>query len=64
MMTIEHSGETARVTLAVESKLVTLQRPNARRYTRENHQIRHSGDTFFNHVTKLQDKELVWGRKA
>ena len=64
MMTIEHSGETARVTLAVESKLVTLQRPNARRYTRENHQIRHAGDTFFDHVTKLQDKELVWGRKA
>lgn len=64
VMTIEHSGETIRVTLSVESKLVTLQRPNTRRYTSENHQIRHPGDTFFDHVTKLQDKEIVWGRKA
>jgi hypothetical protein len=64
VMTIEHTGETARVNISVESKLVTLQRPNTRRYTRQNHQIRNSGDTFFNYVTKLQDKEIVWGRKA
>ena len=64
VMTIEHSGETMRVTLSVESKLVTLQRPNTRRYTSANHKIRYPSDTFFDHVTKLQDKEIVWGRKA
>lgn len=64
VMTIEHSGESMRVTLSVESKLVTLQRPNTRRYTSANHKIRYPSDTFFDHVTKLQDKEIVWGRAA
>lgn len=62
VMVIQHSGETVTVELSIESKLVTLQRANLRRYTRQNHILRHPGDTFFNYVTKLQDKEVVWGR--
>lgn len=64
VMTIEHSGESVRVSLSVESKLVTLQRPNIRRYTSANHKLRYPTDTFFDYVTDLQDKEVVWGRKA
>lgn len=64
VMTIQHSGESVRVNLSVESKLVTLQRPNSRRYTSANHKLRHPTDTFFDYVTSLQDKEIVWGRKA
>ena len=64
VMTIEHTGESIRVNLSVESKLVTLQRANARRYTSANHKLRHPTDTFFDYVTSLQDKEIVWGRKA
>jgi hypothetical protein len=64
VMTIEHSGESVRVSLSVESKLVTLQRPNVRRYTSANHKLRYPTDTFFDYVTDLQDKEVVWGRKA
>lgn len=64
VMTIQHSGDSVRVNLSVESKLVTLQRPNSRRYTSANHKLRHPTDTFFDYVTSLQDKEIVWGRKA
>jgi len=64
VMTIQHSGEKMNVTLSIESKLVTLQRPNIRRYTSANHKLRNPGDTFFDYVAKLQDKEIVWGRKA
>ena len=64
VMVIQHGGETMTVDLSIESKLVTLQRANLRRYTRQNHILRHPGDTFFNYVTKLQDKEVVWGHAA
>lgn len=64
VMTIQHSGDKMNVTLSIESKLVTLQRPNIRRYTSANHKLRNPSDTFFDYVAKLQDKEIVWGRKA
>jgi hypothetical protein len=64
VMTIQHSGDKLNVTLSIESKLVTLQRPNIRRYTSANHKLRNAGDTFFDYVTELQDKEIVWGRKS
>lgn len=62
VMTHEDDGTSARITLTVESKLVTLQRPNIRRYTSENHKLRYAGDTFFDFVEQLQDKEIAWGR--
>ena len=61
VMTIEHTGETATVTMSIESKLVTLQRANVRRYTSENHKLRHPTDTFFDFVSDLQDKSIQWG---
>lgn len=64
VMTIQHSGDKLNVTLSIESKLVTLQRPNIRRYTSANHKLRYAGDTFFDYVTELQDREIVWGRKS
>jgi hypothetical protein len=62
VMTIQHSANTATISLTIESKLVSLQRPNVRRYTSANHKMRHPGDTFFDFVQPLQDKELAWGR--
>jgi hypothetical protein len=50
------------ITVAIENKLVTLQRPNIRRYTSANHKLRHPTDTFFDFVQALQDKEIAWGR--
>ena len=62
VMTIQEDGTTATIELTVESKLVSLQRPNMRRYTSESHKARYPGDTFFDFVEQLQDKEIAWGR--
>lgn len=62
-MTIEDSGETSVISIAVESKLIRLEKASNRRYTEENHLSRHSSDTFFSYVTDLQDKQVVWGRE-
>jgi len=74
-MIIEDSGETATVSLSVESRLITLERARVRRYTSESHAAVRlkkwldngntgtpAADTFFDWVTKLQDKQIVWGR--
>lgn len=61
-MTIEDSGDASTITLTVESKWVKLDRPNIRRYTSESQKSRYSTDTFFDWVSDLQDKEIVWGR--
>lgn len=67
-MTIQDAAESATISLTVESRLIALERPNIRRYTRESHAgIRTAkglsgSDTFFDWVTKLQDKQIVWGR--
>jgi len=58
----EDDGETAIVTLEVDSKLVRLESASNWRYTHESHQARHTGDTFFSYVADLQDREIVWGR--
>jgi hypothetical protein len=64
VMNITHSADSVRVQLTIESKLIALQRANVRRYTSENHKLRHPTDTFFDWVVSLQDKEIAWGRKA
>jgi hypothetical protein len=67
-MTIQDAAESATISLTVESRLIALERPNIRRYTRESHAgVRAAkglsgSDTFFDWVTKLQDKQIVWGR--
>jgi len=61
-MRIQRGSQAVTITVAVENKLVTLQRPNVRRYTSANHKLRHPTDTFFDFVQALQDKEIAWGR--
>jgi len=67
-MTIQDAGDNATISLSVESRLITLERANVRRYTSESHAgVRTAkgltgADTFFDWVTKLQDKQIVWGR--
>ena len=69
-MTIQDAGESATISLTVESRLIVLERPNIRRYTRESHAgVRTAkglsgSDTFFDWVTNLQDKQVVWGRST
>lgn len=69
-MTIQDSADGATIQLTVESRLIVLERPNVRRYTRESHagvrtaKSLSGSDTFFDWVTKLQDKQIVWGRST
>ena len=63
-MSMKTGGTDATIDLTIESKYVSLQRANVRRYTPENHKLRHPSDTFFDWVPSLQDKEIAWGRKT
>lgn len=63
---VSHSSDSIRIQGSVESKLITLQKPNIRRHTTESHKnTLPSGvttDSFFDWVPSLQDKEILWGR--
>lgn len=52
------------LTLTIESKLIELDQPISRRYTRESHLARFPGtdDTFFNYVRGLADRTVAFGR--
>jgi hypothetical protein len=63
-MSIEDGGDSATITLSVESKWVKLDRVNIRRYTSESQKSRYATDTFFDFVADLQDKEIPWGRTS
>lgn len=62
-MTIEDSAEAGTVSVLVDSKLVELERAINRRYTSESQKARYPNDTFFNYVSGLQDRSVVWGRE-
>lgn len=62
-MPIKTGPTSASITITIESKYVSLQRAKVRRYTKENHQSRFPGDTFFDYTQSLADKEIAWGRK-
>lgn len=63
-MRIVDAADSATIELTVESRLVELERPRIRRYTHEDHISRNPGDNFFSYVADLQDKSIIWGRKA
>jgi len=63
-MTIEESGETASVSVAVENRLIDLERPRSRRYTNEDQVSLYPGDTGFSYVNDLQDKTIDWGKST
>ena len=60
-MTIRELGETSLITVTVENKMVTLERPIARRYTDQDQKISFPTDKGLEFVDDLQDKSLVWG---
>jgi hypothetical protein len=59
--TLKASAETLSITLALENRLVNLQRPNARRYTAADQRLYFPTDSAFNFVEILNDMALVWG---
>jgi hypothetical protein len=61
--TIEDAGDTCTLTITAENPLVDLERPTNRRYTTDDQQMTHAGDTGFSFVPNLQQIDIHWGRK-
>jgi hypothetical protein len=51
-------ADTASIRITAESRLIALERPNKRRWTPEDQKAIYPGDTFFDYVAQLQDKEI------
>jgi hypothetical protein len=62
-LTITDSPNGATISIDSENRLVDLERPSNLRYTLESQQFLHNGDTGFNRVQQLQDKQINWGQK-
>jgi len=61
-LVIGDTPEGSRVTINAENRLVDLDRPSNLRYTKESQNFLHDGDTGFNRVASLQDKQINWGK--
>lgn len=55
-------GQTATITLTVESRLVDWERPRTRRYNDADQQAAHPGDKGMQYVDQMVSKDLKWGR--
>ena len=62
VMTINEEASAVNISLSIESRLIDLERPRVARYTKSSHQSisGNSGDKFFNFLTDIQDKKVVW----
>jgi hypothetical protein len=63
-LVINDTPDGSTVTIDAENRLVDLDRPSNLRYTKESQNFLHSGDTGFNRVASLQDKQINWGTKS
>jgi hypothetical protein len=55
-------GESAKITITYETRLIDLERPRERRFTPESQKIDYPDDEGFAFVAPLQDAQLTWGR--
>jgi hypothetical protein len=63
-LVIGDTPEGSTVTISAENRLVDLDRPSNLRYTKESQNFLHNGDTGFNRVASLQDKQINWGKSS
>lgn len=63
-MTINDDPNGSTISVDAENRLIDLQRPSNLRYTKESQQFISDGDTCFDRVQSLQDKEIIWGRSS
>lgn len=61
VMTISDDGQTATITMTVESRLIDLQRPRERRYTDSDQRIEYPADRGLEYVASIQDVAIKWG---
>ena len=63
-LVVNDTPDGATVTIDAENRLIDLDRPSNFRYTKESQNFLHSGDTGFNRVASLQDKQIIWGKSS
>tara|TARA_Y100000004_G_scaffold12151_1_gene13114 strand:+ start:1256 stop:1903 length:648 start_codon:yes stop_codon:yes gene_type:complete len=63
-LTISDDPNGSTITIDAENRLIDLDRPSNLRYTKESQEFLYTGDTGLDRINQIQDKEIVWGRKA
>lgn len=63
VMTIADEGDFSTISVSVENKLIAFERASVRRYTSEDQKIDYPSDKGFEFVTKIQEKEIIWGSR-
>ncbi len=63
-MNIEESSDTCTISLAVENKLVDLERARTARFTSGYQKSIYAGDLGLDFIEDLQDKSIVWGKDS
>tara|TARA_R110000782_G_scaffold171940_1_gene263631 strand:- start:34 stop:663 length:630 start_codon:yes stop_codon:yes gene_type:complete len=63
-MNIEEGGDTSTIQMAVENKLIDLERARVARYTSGYQKSVYPLDLGMDFIEDLQDKKIPWGRKA
>ena len=64
VMNIQEGADTCVITLKLESRLITFEKPANRMYTLEDQKIDFANDVVFEFIPDLQDKEITWGKKT
>jgi len=64
VMTISEGADYSTITVAIENKLLQLEKTKERRYTDGDQKLDFPNDYSFEFVAKIQEKEIVWGRKS
>lgn len=63
-LTINDDPNGSTIVIDAENRLIDLNRPSNLRYTKESQEFLYTGDTGLDRINQIQDKEIVWGRKA
>lgn len=64
VMSISEGAETSTIEIAVENRLIDLERPRVYRYTSEDQKALYPNDLGLDYVADIQDKNILWGRNA
>jgi len=63
-MTLSEDGTTSSISINIENKLIQMDRARVRRFTDNDQRIDYPSDEGFSFVTKIQNKEIIWGKKS
>lgn len=63
-LSVTDTPQGSNITIDAENRLIDLDRPSNFRYTKESQNFLYNGDTGFNRVASLQDKEIAWGKTS